>query len=150
MMADLPGYMRSCLHTGKLAFLAILVSGGVVLQILVSVALSFCDKVYLLFSYLVCLMLQACALYDNWWPMLTGKWLKFLVLDFSIGLVTKGLCVLVVPLWCFLINLRFQIWVLFVCVCERERERAVTYQVMLRADMLKPKLVMLIMFCRIQ
>ncbi|XP_062146632.1 vacuolar protein sorting-associated protein 55 homolog [Alnus glutinosa] len=47
MMADLPGYMRSCLHTGKLAFLAILVSGGVVLQIL------------------------ACALYDNWWPMLT-------------------------------------------------------------------------------
>uniref|UniRef100_A0A2P2JUQ1 Vacuolar protein sorting-associated protein 55 homolog n=1 Tax=Rhizophora mucronata TaxID=61149 RepID=A0A2P2JUQ1_RHIMU len=46
-MADLPGYVRSCLHTGKLAFLAILVSGGVVLQVL------------------------ACALYDNWWPMLT-------------------------------------------------------------------------------
>ncbi|KAJ8774420.1 hypothetical protein K2173_016866 [Erythroxylum novogranatense] len=46
-MADLPGYVRSCLHTGKLAFLAILVSGGVVLQIL------------------------ACALYNNWWPMLT-------------------------------------------------------------------------------
>ncbi|KDO42102.1 hypothetical protein CISIN_1g034193mg [Citrus sinensis] len=48
-MADLPGYMRACLHTGKLAFLAILVSGGIVLQIL------------------------ACALYNNWWPMLTGK-----------------------------------------------------------------------------
>ncbi|KAH9705295.1 vacuolar protein sorting-associated protein 55-like [Citrus sinensis] len=46
-MADLPGYMRACLHTGKLAFLAILVSGGIVLQIL------------------------ACALYNNWWPMLT-------------------------------------------------------------------------------
>ncbi|XP_030533792.1 vacuolar protein sorting-associated protein 55 homolog isoform X1 [Rhodamnia argentea] len=46
-MADLPGYMRACLHSGKLAFLAILVSGGIVLQIL------------------------ACALYDNWWPMLS-------------------------------------------------------------------------------
>ncbi|KAJ4728758.1 vacuolar protein sorting-associated protein 55-like [Melia azedarach] len=46
-MADLPGYMRACLHTGKLAFLAILVSGGIVLQIL------------------------ACALYNNWWPMLS-------------------------------------------------------------------------------
>ncbi|XWS62090.1 hypothetical protein CRYUN_Cryun07bG0181400 [Craigia yunnanensis] len=47
MMADLPGYLRTCLHTGKLALLAILVSGGIVLQIL------------------------ACALYNNWWPMLT-------------------------------------------------------------------------------
>ncbi|XP_022736338.1 vacuolar protein sorting-associated protein 55 homolog [Durio zibethinus] len=47
MMADLPGYMRNCSHTGKLAVLAILVSGGIVLQIL------------------------ACALYNNWWPMLT-------------------------------------------------------------------------------
>ncbi|XWS49617.1 hypothetical protein CRYUN_Cryun12cG0018400 [Craigia yunnanensis] len=47
MMADLPGYLRNCLHTGKLALLAILVSGGIVLQIL------------------------ACALYNNWWPMLT-------------------------------------------------------------------------------
>ncbi|XVF10984.1 hypothetical protein REPUB_Repub07fG0230100 [Reevesia pubescens] len=46
-MADLPGYLRNCLHTGKLALLAILVSGGIVLQIL------------------------ACALYNNWWPMLT-------------------------------------------------------------------------------
>ncbi|XP_031390662.1 vacuolar protein sorting-associated protein 55 homolog isoform X2 [Punica granatum] len=46
-MADIPGHMRACLHSGKLAFLAILVSGGIVLQIL------------------------ACALYDNWWPMLT-------------------------------------------------------------------------------
>lgn len=47
-MADIPGYVRACLHTGKLALLAILVSGGIVLQIL------------------------ACALYDNWWPMLTA------------------------------------------------------------------------------
>ncbi|KAK2662418.1 hypothetical protein Ddye_000992 [Dipteronia dyeriana] len=46
-MADLPGHIRACLHTGKLAFLAILVSGGIVMQIL------------------------ACALYNNWWPMLT-------------------------------------------------------------------------------
>ncbi|XP_068636277.1 vacuolar protein sorting-associated protein 55 homolog [Aristolochia californica] len=46
-MADLPGYVRTCLHTGRLAFLAILVSSGVVLQIL------------------------SCALYNNWWPMLT-------------------------------------------------------------------------------
>ncbi|KAK8516273.1 hypothetical protein V6N12_068883 [Hibiscus sabdariffa] len=47
MMADVPGYMPNCLQTGKLAVLAILVSGGIVLQIL------------------------ACALYNNWWPMLT-------------------------------------------------------------------------------
>ncbi|PON34112.1 Vacuolar protein sorting [Parasponia andersonii] len=46
-MADLPGHVRACLQTGQLAFLAILVSGGIVLQIL------------------------ACALYNNWWPMLT-------------------------------------------------------------------------------
>ncbi|KAM1305481.1 vacuolar protein sorting-associated protein 55 homolog [Malus sylvestris] len=46
-MADITVYMRACLHTGKLAALAILVSGGIVLQIL------------------------ACALYNNWWPMLT-------------------------------------------------------------------------------
>ncbi|XP_044491942.1 vacuolar protein sorting-associated protein 55 homolog [Mangifera indica] len=46
-MADLPGYMHACLQTGKLASLAILVSAGIVLQIL------------------------ACALYNNWWPMLT-------------------------------------------------------------------------------
>ncbi|KAL4602202.1 hypothetical protein ACB098_10G029500 [Castanea mollissima] len=45
-MADIPGYVRACFQSGKLAFLAILVSGGIVLQIL------------------------ACALYDNWWPML--------------------------------------------------------------------------------
>ncbi|XP_057977079.1 vacuolar protein sorting-associated protein 55 homolog isoform X2 [Malania oleifera] len=48
-MPDLPGYMMTCLHTGKLASLAILVSGGIVLQIL------------------------ACALFNNWWPMLTGS-----------------------------------------------------------------------------
>ncbi|KAF6135361.1 hypothetical protein GIB67_027235 [Kingdonia uniflora] len=47
IMADLPRYVIACLHTGKLACLAILVSAGIVLQIL------------------------ACALYDNWWPMLT-------------------------------------------------------------------------------
>ncbi|KAK7406358.1 hypothetical protein VNO78_07982 [Psophocarpus tetragonolobus] len=46
-MADLPGYLRACLNTGKLASLAIFVSGGIVLQIL------------------------ACALYNNWWPMLS-------------------------------------------------------------------------------
>lgn len=46
-MADMPRYLRACLHSGKLACLAILVSGGIVLQIL------------------------ACALYNNWWPMLT-------------------------------------------------------------------------------
>ncbi|RAL52071.1 hypothetical protein DM860_014898 [Cuscuta australis] len=47
IMSDLPGYLRACLQTGKLASLAVLVSGGIVLQIL------------------------ACALYNNWWPMLT-------------------------------------------------------------------------------
>nr|XP_043612719.1 vacuolar protein sorting-associated protein 55 homolog [Erigeron canadensis] len=47
-MADIPGYMITCLNTGKLALLAILVSGGIVLQIL------------------------ACVLYNNWWPMLTA------------------------------------------------------------------------------
>ncbi|KMS97837.1 hypothetical protein BVRB_5g123310 [Beta vulgaris subsp. vulgaris] len=46
-MADLPGYMVACVQSGRLAFLAILVSGGIVLQIL------------------------ACALYNNWWPMLS-------------------------------------------------------------------------------
>ncbi|KAK9094520.1 hypothetical protein Scep_025989 [Stephania cephalantha] len=46
-MADLPNYVVACLHTGRLAFLAILVAAGIVLQIL------------------------ACALYNNWWPMLT-------------------------------------------------------------------------------
>lgn len=46
-MADLPGHLVACLQSGKLAFLAILVSAGITLQIL------------------------ACALYGNWWPMLT-------------------------------------------------------------------------------
>ncbi|XP_040249142.1 uncharacterized protein [Aegilops tauschii subsp. strangulata] len=46
--------MRTCLHSGRLAALAILLSGGIVLQIL------------------------ACALYNNWWPMLTV--LMYLVL----------------------------------------------------------------------
>uniref|UniRef100_A0A7N0ZUW5 Vacuolar protein sorting 55 n=1 Tax=Kalanchoe fedtschenkoi TaxID=63787 RepID=A0A7N0ZUW5_KALFE len=46
-MADLPRYLVNCLQTGKLALLAILVSGGIVLQIL------------------------SCALYNNWWPMLS-------------------------------------------------------------------------------
>uniref|UniRef100_A0A1J3EQB9 Vacuolar protein sorting-associated protein 55-like protein n=1 Tax=Noccaea caerulescens TaxID=107243 RepID=A0A1J3EQB9_NOCCA len=46
-MADVPRHIRACLDMGKIAFLAILVSGGIVLQIL------------------------ACALFDNWWPMLS-------------------------------------------------------------------------------
>ncbi|KAI3932060.1 hypothetical protein MKW92_008696 [Papaver armeniacum] len=46
-MGDLPRHVAACLHSGKLAMLAILVSAGIVLQIL------------------------ACALYNNWWPMLT-------------------------------------------------------------------------------
>ncbi|XP_072994123.1 vacuolar protein sorting-associated protein 55 homolog isoform X1 [Typha latifolia] len=46
-MAHLSRSMIACLHSGRLALLAILVSGGIVLQIL------------------------ACALYNNWWPMLT-------------------------------------------------------------------------------
>lgn len=46
-MAGLPRYLIACLHTGRLAFLAIMVSCGIVLQVL------------------------ACALYNNWWPMLT-------------------------------------------------------------------------------
>ncbi|KDP27654.1 hypothetical protein JCGZ_20002 [Jatropha curcas] len=53
-MADLPGHVRACLHTGKLACLAILVSGGIVLQIL------------------------ACALYNNWWPMLSDESFTFI------------------------------------------------------------------------
>lgn len=40
-MADLPHYVLACLHTGKLAALAILVSGGIVLQILVGSTVSF-------------------------------------------------------------------------------------------------------------
>nr|ACJ86232.1 unknown [Medicago truncatula]AFK47374.1 unknown [Medicago truncatula] len=47
-MDDIPGYVRYCFNTGKLLFLALLVSGGIVLQIL------------------------ACALYNNWWPMLSA------------------------------------------------------------------------------
>ncbi|KAK6162042.1 hypothetical protein DH2020_001883 [Rehmannia glutinosa] len=46
-MADLPRYMRACLQSGKLAMLAMLVSGEFLM------------------------MFQACALYNNWWPMLT-------------------------------------------------------------------------------
>ncbi|XP_010540771.1 PREDICTED: vacuolar protein sorting-associated protein 55 homolog [Tarenaya hassleriana] len=46
-MADIPGHLRTCLQMGKIASLAILVSGGIVLQIL------------------------ACALFNNWWPMLS-------------------------------------------------------------------------------
>ncbi|KAJ1690354.1 hypothetical protein LUZ63_014509 [Rhynchospora breviuscula] len=46
-MARLSRSMVACLHSARLALLAILVSGGIVLQIL------------------------ACALYSNWWPMLT-------------------------------------------------------------------------------
>jgi len=39
-MSDIPGYLRTCLNTGKLLSLAILVSGGIVLQILVSITFS--------------------------------------------------------------------------------------------------------------
>ncbi|KAF9602712.1 hypothetical protein IFM89_030600 [Coptis chinensis] len=46
-MTDVPRYLIVCLHTRRLALLAILVSAGIVLQIL------------------------ACALYNNWLPMLT-------------------------------------------------------------------------------
>ncbi|XP_027192149.1 vacuolar protein sorting-associated protein 55 homolog isoform X3 [Cicer arietinum] len=56
-MAELPGYVRYCLHTCKLVLLAILVSGGIVLQILLH----------------ICSMWQACSLFNNWWPMLTGS-----------------------------------------------------------------------------
>ncbi|XP_027192147.1 vacuolar protein sorting-associated protein 55 homolog isoform X1 [Cicer arietinum] len=55
-MAELPGYVRYCLHTCKLVLLAILVSGGIVLQILLH----------------ICSMWQACSLFNNWWPMLTA------------------------------------------------------------------------------
>lgn len=88
-MADLPGYMRLCLQSGKLAFLAILVSGGIVLQILVGNLPShlFClhksNVIVKLFfvprslsivrSHMLCIVRQACALYNNWWPMLTGR-----------------------------------------------------------------------------
>ncbi|GMQ04460.1 hypothetical protein CsSME_00049867 [Camellia sinensis var. sinensis] len=60
-MADIPGYVRACLQTGKLVFLAILVSGGIVLQVL------------------------ACALYNNWWPMLTDN-----RKEKSLGLLTQN------------------------------------------------------------
>lgn len=85
-MGDLPRYVISCLQTGKLAALAILVSSGIVLQVLVSQVLSsyfpIGSDIILFealgtfhFSVLTChyLLLQACALYHNWWPMLTGK-----------------------------------------------------------------------------
>lgn len=36
-MADLPGYMLTCLHSLRLAGLAILVSAGIVLQVLVCI-----------------------------------------------------------------------------------------------------------------
>ncbi|XP_020532139.1 vacuolar protein sorting-associated protein 55 homolog isoform X1 [Amborella trichopoda] len=48
-MGDCPGYVLSCLHSFNLAGLAVMVSAGIVLQIL------------------------ACALYSNWWPMLSGR-----------------------------------------------------------------------------
>uniref|UniRef100_A0A0D6R8S5 Vacuolar protein sorting 55 n=1 Tax=Araucaria cunninghamii TaxID=56994 RepID=A0A0D6R8S5_ARACU len=47
-MADIPAYLHACLHSFRLATLAIMCSAGIVLQIL------------------------ACALYHNWWPMLTA------------------------------------------------------------------------------
>lgn len=61
-MADLPGYVRACLHTGQLAFLAILVSGGIVLQILVSSAFPcfFSDEVKL--KMFVFVLSQSCPI----------------------------------------------------------------------------------------
>ncbi|GMN30763.1 hypothetical protein TIFTF001_002948 [Ficus carica] len=53
------------LVSGKLAALAILVSGGIVLQILVSNIVPFVRRTVDYLSHL------ACALYNNWWPMLT-------------------------------------------------------------------------------
>ncbi|XVF10985.1 hypothetical protein REPUB_Repub07fG0230100 [Reevesia pubescens] len=47
-MADLPGYLRNCLHTGKLALLAILVSGGIVLQILLTCFIAVAVIMYVL------------------------------------------------------------------------------------------------------
>lgn len=52
-MADLPRYIGACLHTGKLAALAILVSGGIVLQILVSNIVPFVRKTVDYLSHLV-------------------------------------------------------------------------------------------------
>lgn len=89
-MADLPGSLQACLSMGKVAFLAILVSGGIVMQILVSRVSSetfdSLNNVFILlgfkshFCYLIYHVLwQACALYNNWWPMLSGIWLKFLL-----------------------------------------------------------------------
>jgi len=37
-MAEFAGYFRYCLNTGKLLLLAVLVSGGVVLHVLVSIS----------------------------------------------------------------------------------------------------------------
>lgn len=59
MMADLPGYLRNCLHTGKLAVLAILVSGGIVLQILVSNTISLLINCL----YIVCLEIHSTSLF---------------------------------------------------------------------------------------
>lgn len=52
-MADLPRYIGACLHTGKLAALAILVSGGIVLQILVSNIVPFVRRTVDYLSHLV-------------------------------------------------------------------------------------------------
>lgn len=46
-MADCPPYIGGCFHSLKLAGLALLLAAAIVLQIL------------------------ACALFDNWWPLLT-------------------------------------------------------------------------------
>ncbi|KAM0883826.1 hypothetical protein ACQ4PT_031360 [Festuca glaucescens] len=50
--------MRACLHTGRLAAIALLASGGIILHLL------------------------ACILYNNWWPMLTV--LMYLVLTMPV------------------------------------------------------------------
>ncbi|RRT71844.1 hypothetical protein BHE74_00012809 [Ensete ventricosum] len=86
-MAGLSRSLSTCLHSGQLALLAILVSGGIVLQILVStistlVFYTFSCKTSPLSFLLSTVMFQACALYNNWWPMLTGNgeidlWVNF-------------------------------------------------------------------------
>ncbi|WOK92746.1 vacuolar protein-sorting-associated protein [Canna indica] len=75
-MAGLSHRLTACLHTGQLALVAILVSGGIVLQILVSIfstSVFYSAYVTAFLSLLMSIaMFEACALYNNWWPMLTA------------------------------------------------------------------------------
>jgi len=58
-MDDIPGYVRYCFNTGKLLFLALLVSGGIVLQILVGIVFvhDFIHKEIFFDNYLVIMSL---------------------------------------------------------------------------------------------